>query len=932
MGDTKECIAVMGDWGYDHIIVPFAHNLKSYKHYRDKGGKPEHVFAPVPGGATNSEGKVAAGSLLTYRLLEKFHDEPLVEFLPKLLKDSEPSEDSKLSKADLESESFWDTYSEWLLCEKDKIDRSSHPLWRNRYEWKVYGSPKGIPTIETFGEYDKLVIRDVFLESGDKSLFNSIEKVLSQTFDISNKVDKPLVFLRSIVKRKSDSKKNMHDNDALCEADFRNPSIFERLLAKQKKKGKDILNHTVLLLEVMELKTYGAALQDALSWDSLLEETAHTVRQIANFWKYLAIVVSFHGLGALLYLPGGSNPKTKEAVEGEFTLVYYPGDIENLTGLNSTYGMFGNTTILHVALAHNFKRESMESTAGDKLDPFHKKQRALEDAIAAGLYASRKLLGRGTLRAASSYDPKDTLYKAEKDTVRYPLEDVCSYIDDPKNKEDYQAENKKRIDRFKKERDKKTKPNHQIEKNNSSSLPYIFRVKEGAFISDDEASEGAKHPSGMYSKPRKFPVDDALNGASGGILYPFESILKEALYQTHEYTNDLPQNFDIAFTLEDEKKWQHHRQKLTLKNTKNLSFELLETSILFQLCKNIVQYGKSRYRTIALYKQNRDGSYPDRGIPLDEVFLSGTPFAIPYLTIGDYLAYDDTEIKQTCDINKLLRDYAKDTTRHKPTSICVFGQPGAGKSFLVEQLANSMKEVAKSGLEPELLLFNVSQMESTEKLIDAWHRVRDAVLRNKLPFVFFDEFDCTFDGHELGWLKHFISPMQDGTFVGGRGHLHQIGKAVFIFAGGMYESMADFRKGIRVGEKNLKSSEERKINLRKWKHPDFVSRIRGFVNVSGPNERREGGMLHYLRRATILRGTLLKRLNVGKNDFIDIDKRVLSAFINVKTYHNNTRSLQGIIELSSCPLNGPLGVSNIYVDDTLDLYVSPDFADYLRGD
>jgi hypothetical protein len=904
----------MGDWGYDHIIVPFAHNLKEYKDYQEEGGKPEHVFSWAPGGATNSEDSVEAGALLTYKLLQRFEGSPKVEFFP------------SLDEANFKEKSFWHTYSEWLLCEKEDKESESHPLWRSHYKWKVEGNPNGIDSIKDFKEYDKLVVRDVFLESGDRSLFNSIEDTLIKLFSASNKTKKPLVFLRSVVGRKEEGKKNGKSKDGNCEADFRNPPIYQKIIRDEKldkESRNELLKSTILLLEIGELKTYGAALQDALSWDSLLEETAQTVRQIAHFWRYFAIVVSFHGLGALLYLPGSIKQEGDKPAEGEYTLVYYPGDIENLTGFSSEDGMFGNTTILHTALSYAFDSKLAEVVKGkdtkNRSKHFHEIQTALEDALAAGLYASRELFNNGPFRAQTAYDPEFVLYKATK--VYFPTKAVCSFI------QKYPDRNKERIRRFKKEKLKTTDDKHQIEKEKSPSLPYIFRVKEGAFISDDEAAEHASYPLGMYSEPRKAP--DNTNH-----IYPFESILKEALYQTHDYTRDLPQSFSVAPNSEDEKKWQHHRQKLTLENANSISFQLSEKSILYQLCKNIVQYGKSRYRNVELYQQKKNGSYPEKGEPINTAFKSNTPFAIPYLIINDYLAYDSTEIKQTCDINKLLRDYTNDSKRHKPTSICVFGQPGAGKSFLVEQLAKRMSESYGSELEPELLTFNVSQMKSTSELIDAWHRVRDAVLRDKLPFVFFDEFDCAYDKQKLGWLKYFISPMQDGTFIGERGHLHQIGKAVFIFAGGLYESMTDFRDGIQVGEtkEKIKNYDKRKSDLRECKQPDFVSRIRGFINVAGPNKRRDGGMLHYLRRATLLRTTLVKKFNVGKDDFIDIDDRVLSAFINVETYHNNTRSMQSILELSSCPSNGKLGASDIYVDDTLDLYVSSDFAGYLRGD
>jgi hypothetical protein len=883
MMNTLPSFAVMGDWGFDHIIVPFSHNPKSYDDYRKWSGKPEHIFNVTPSEAASSEKIVEAGSLLTLSLFKKFisrNDEPSkigrVEFFPK-------SDGQELTTEMLYNCAFWHTYSEWLLCMGDKEDdngQSSHPLWRRQYRWKVNDTfhlkrfECSMDTIAGLDQYDKLVIRDVFLENEKEGLLKSMSEALAKAFK-SNK--KPLVFLRSIVKKPSEANEQKL---AFCQ-----PPLFEHVFStKLDEQFKEILlGRTILLLGIEELKANGAALQDALSWDSLFEETAQTVRKIPNFWSYYAIVVSFYGLGALLYIPGDKNGAT--VAEGEFTLVYYPKDIENLTSFSSEAGIFGVTTILHAALA--FLCET--PTGVDQVQGLRDKQGSLEEAIAAGLYASRKLSATGSLKAMCRYDTEDQRYHI--DDLEYAVDTACASI------AEYQKKNEERKEGFKAS-EKRKLPSKMI----GTKLPYIFRVKEGAFVSDEE--DKASEPKG-FSKQRRFKNDQP---------YPFESILKESLYRAHEHRGDLDKHFKVEKQPSEREKWQHHEQKLTLIDSGIVS----DNSVLYQMCTNIVRYGKSRYRIIEF-----------KGIAkVEEAFPSETPLAIPYLRIGGGLAYDSTEIKQICDTNKLLRKYRNDLSGSKPTSICVFGQPGSGKSFLVKQLIDRMKESGNTSLEPTLLTFNISQMNSSNKLIDAWHRVRDLVLQGKLPFVFFDEFDCAYGTQRLGWLKYFISPMEDGTFIGARGHLHEIGKAVFIFGGGLFESMADFKGGRLAGDKKPIENSE----LRTCKQPDFVGRIRGFINVAGPNKRRDGGMLHYLRRATLLRTKLEKKFGMGEGEFIEVDEDVLRAFIMSEEYHNNTRSMISIIDLSSCPSSGELAVSDIYVDDTLDLYVTSDFATYLRGE
>ena len=78
--------------------------------------------------------------------------------------------------------------------------------------------------------------------------------------------------------------------------------------------------------------------------------------------------------------------------------------------------------------------------------------------------------------------------------------------------------------------------------------------------------------------------------------------------------------------------------------------------------------------------------------------------------------------------------------------------------------------------------FNLSQFRSPEDLVHAIHVVRDMILKAQVTLVFFDEFDSAFEG-ELGWLKYFLAPMQDGVFRDGE-TLLRIGKCFFVFAGG----------------------------------------------------------------------------------------------------------------------------------------------------
>jgi hypothetical protein len=77
---------------------------------------------------------------------------------------------------------------------------------------------------------------------------------------------------------------------------------------------------------------------------------------------------------------------------------------------------------------------------------------------------------------------------------------------------------------------------------------------------------------------------------------------------------------------------------------------------------------------------------------------------------------------------------------------------------------------------------NLSQFLSQAELLATFHNIRDMALAGKTPVVMFDEFDSVFEQAELGWLKYFLAPMQDGYFLE-NGQQHTLKNAIFIFIG-----------------------------------------------------------------------------------------------------------------------------------------------------
>ncbi len=91
---------------------------------------------------------------------------------------------------------------------------------------------------------------------------------------------------------------------------------------------------------------------------------------------------------------------------------------------------------------------------------------------------------------------------------------------------------------------------------------------------------------------------------------------------------------------------------------------------------------------------------------------------------------------------------------------------------------------------------NVSQWTDVRSLTRQLHRVRDSALEQReddvIPAAFFDEFDAQREGRDVGWLRFFLMPLQDGMYMDGDDKFH-IGKSIFIFAGGVTTTYQEFK-------------------------------------------------------------------------------------------------------------------------------------------
>ncbi len=193
--------------------------------------------------------------------------------------------------------------------------------------------------------------------------------------------------------------------------------------------------------------------------------------------------------------------------------------------------------------------------------------------------------------------------------------------------------------------------------------------------------------------------------------------------------------------------------------------------------------------------------------------------------VGNLRTTDPVEVEPVVTLQKVMDSYVAKEKVQRPLCVGVFGPPGSGKSFAVKEVARVVAR--KYDDNPfELFEFNLTQFDGPEEINAAIEPIRASVAKGMVPIVFWDEFDCRYDGYEFGYLRYFLPSMQDGvTYV--HGVPYNIGRAIFVFAGGVKASWEGM-------EALLNQEEEAAMNLvRTLKIPDFMSRLRVVLDIDG---------------------------------------------------------------------------------------------------
>jgi len=198
---------------------------------------------------------------------------------------------------------------------------------------------------------------------------------------------------------------------------------------------------------------------------------------------------------------------------------------------------------------------------------------------------------------------------------------------------------------------------------------------------------------------------------------------------------------------------------------------------------------------------------------------------LPVFQLGHLRTTDPAEIDPVITLHNVMSSYVSKEAVLRPLCIGVFGPPGSGKSFAVKQVAGEIAQHL-AGDPFDFFEFNLTQFADPDEINAAIDPIRASVAQGKVPIAFWDEFDCRYENNEFGYLRYFLPSMQDGvTYV--HGTPYHIGRAVFVFAGGVKASWQGMEALIDSSDpEGLQRSKTLKI-------PDFMSRLRVVLDIDG---------------------------------------------------------------------------------------------------
>lgn len=331
--------------------------------------------------------------------------------------------------------------------------------------------------------------------------------------------------------------------------------------------------------------------------------------------------------------------------------------------------------------------------------------------------------------------------------------------------------------------------------------------------------------------------------------------------------------------------------------------------------------------------------------------LGGKPPGLPMGRFGNLWTLDRDEIESLRAVRNIVRRYINNKKDRKPLSLAVFGPPGSGKSFAVREILsgsvfrafdfsegigdkqrNTRERKIESNRKSREI--NLSELCSPAELYD---RMRYGMncFKNKgtnideIPVFFLDEFDSEVGGY-LGWLKNCLGFMQDGFIPAAPCEVDakvkslpiEIKRSILVFAGGTKKTYLDFSC------EDASISEKERLAFKTAKGPDFVSRLRGHIDIKGVNKIGADDNTFLVRRAILLRSFVTKYMLYDKRaecgegrQEADIDPSVIFAMLKTGSYKHGARSMEALVSMCM-PLHGMVQRSSLPSEPLMNMHVN----------
>jgi len=244
------------------------------------------------------------------------------------------------------------------------------------------------------------------------------------------------------------------------------------------------------------------------------------------------------------------------------------------------------------------------------------------------------------------------------------------------------------------------------------------------------------------------------------------------------------------------------------------------------------------------------------------------------LKFGDLSTASVKYARRLLSLTSTLEAYiTKNIENARTFSFAIFGKPGSGKTYV----AKNIKEAITGKTIQDIHVIECNMSECDEISFNNKRReIQDTILKGKIPFVIWDEFDTFYGGNKAGWLSKFISPMEE------------VGKRIYVFVGGIFEDQSKFIDWTKT---------DKGIEL---KGPDFHRRLAGHLLIPPSdiyrNEEKKG--VDYSEDEILIdRAITIRKLLENKTQVKKIENRVFAYLLFIPLRHG-IGSLDKLIENS----------------------------------